>query len=357
MLQQVSSQVAALELLHDQLYKDIALIQKSKSLEKANLDLVKLLAAKTADCDELAKPNRDLITDKKSEPQRGSARPDQQATDKRTLVLGSSIIAGLDPQNMNETSTKVKSIRGGHISDVRRHCQSIIGRHSDLVLVIDGNDCRGKVDVDELLNDYDDLIDVAVSKTISNKSVKISSVCLREDSYTLERIDAFNAGLSVLCRDKGCTFIDNDGNFRTRDGSISACVLSDDGVHLTKAGSDLLSRNLGLGVRIPESKPRPALTHNKTNARHSQQRAASGRGMKKREYAPEPRKPHLQQTREPQRNLNQHPISRPNNSDEQPLCDFCGVFGHLSVRCRFRFNVTCHRCQLKGHDANRCLIA
>ena len=62
MLQQVSSQVAALELLHDQLYKDIALIQKSKSLEKANLDLVKLLAAKTADCDELAKPNRDLKT-------------------------------------------------------------------------------------------------------------------------------------------------------------------------------------------------------------------------------------------------------------------------------------------------------
>ena len=98
--------------------------------------------------------------------------------------------------------------------------------------------------MDELLNDYDDLIDVAVSKTISNKSVKISSVCPREDSYTLERTDAFNAGLSVLCRDKGCTFIDNDGNFRTRDGSISACVLSDDGVHLTKVGSDLLSRNL-----------------------------------------------------------------------------------------------------------------
>ena len=42
MLQQVSSQVAALELLHDQLHKDIALTQKSKSLEKANLVLVKL---------------------------------------------------------------------------------------------------------------------------------------------------------------------------------------------------------------------------------------------------------------------------------------------------------------------------
>ena len=261
MLQQVSSQVAELELLHDQLHEDIALIQKSKSLEKANLDLVKLLAVKTADCDELVKQNRDLITGRKSEPQRGSARPDQQATDQRALVLGSSIIAGLDSQNMNETSTKVKSIRGGHISDVSRHCQSITRRHSDLVLVIGGNDCSGKVDVDELLNEYDDLIDVTVSKTISNKSVKISSVCPREDSYTLERIDAFNAGLSVLCRDKGCTFIDNDGNFRTRDGSISACVLSDDGVYLTKVGSDLLSRNLGLGVRIPESKPRPVRTH------------------------------------------------------------------------------------------------
>ena len=98
MLQQVSSLVAALELLHDQLHKDIALIQKSKSLEKTNLDLVKLLAVKTADCDGLVKQNRDLITGKKSEPQRGSARPDQQATDQRALVLGSSIIAGLDPK-------------------------------------------------------------------------------------------------------------------------------------------------------------------------------------------------------------------------------------------------------------------
>ena len=65
----------------------IALIQKSKSLEKANFDLVKLLAVRTVDCDELVKQNRDLITDKKSEPQRGSARSDQQATDQRTLVI------------------------------------------------------------------------------------------------------------------------------------------------------------------------------------------------------------------------------------------------------------------------------
>ena len=102
------------------------------------MDLVKLAAVETADCDELVKQNRDLITGKKSEPQRGSARPDRQATDQRTLVPGSSIIAGLDPQNMNDTSTKVKSIRGGHISDTRRYCQSITRRQSDQVLVIGG---------------------------------------------------------------------------------------------------------------------------------------------------------------------------------------------------------------------------
>ena len=42
------------------------------------------------------------------------------------------------------------------------------------------------------------------------------------EQNSLEHIDAFNAGLSVLCRDKGCTFIDNDTNFRTCDGSITA---------------------------------------------------------------------------------------------------------------------------------------
>ena len=131
--------------------------------------------------------------------------------------------------------------------------------------------------------------------------------------------------------------------------------VSDDSVHLTKVGSNLLSRNLGLGVRISVSKLRLSHTNNKTHlprnyVTHSEQRDAGGPGTRKRE----PTKPHMQQTRKPRRSLNEHPIRRPNNPNEDPLCDFCGLSGHLSVRCRFGYKVTCHKCQVKGHKANCC---
>ena len=107
----------------------------------------------------------------------------------------------------------------------------------------------------------------------------------------------------------------------------SACVLCDDGVHLTKVDSNQLCKTLGLGVRIPVSKPGSSHTSNKTHlprnyVRHSQQPDVGERG--------EQTNPHMQRTRKPRRSLKERPVRRPNNPDEEPLCDLCGVSGHLT---------------------------
>ena len=76
--QQVHSQVVALQLIQDGMHKDIARLQQPKTLEKSNLDLVKQLAVKTAQCDELRKGNVDLKNDKENNFSHPITPPHQQ---------------------------------------------------------------------------------------------------------------------------------------------------------------------------------------------------------------------------------------------------------------------------------------
>ena len=50
----------------------------------------------------------------------------------------------------------------------------------------------------------------------------------------------------------------------------------------------------------------------------------------------------------------QQAADQPKTLSEQPLCDFCGVTGHMSKACRFGSAVTCYLCGEKKHKANRC---
>ena len=52
---EVRSQVMALWLLQEGVDDRLKMLQKNKELDKSNLDLVRLLAAKTAQCEALAK--------------------------------------------------------------------------------------------------------------------------------------------------------------------------------------------------------------------------------------------------------------------------------------------------------------
>ena len=51
---------------------------------------------------------------------------------------------------------------------------------------------------------------------------------------------------------------------------------------------------------------------------------------------------------------NQHQVvDQPKTLSEQPLCDFCGVTGHMSKGRRFGSVVTCYLCGEKKHKENR----
>ena len=60
MLQEISSELAALKLLQDNVHKYMGSLACAKNLEKSNQDLVKLLGAKTGQCNVLVEANSEL---------------------------------------------------------------------------------------------------------------------------------------------------------------------------------------------------------------------------------------------------------------------------------------------------------
>ena len=134
-----------------------------------------------------------------------------------------------------------------------------------LIFVIGGNDCDRHTDeryIPDILTDFEALIKSAQETSIS---VAVSSVCPRiEPGTVMERINALNAGLKVLCDDLKVEFIDNGPTFHLQDGSVNDGYMLPDGVHLTKAATNKLVLNLKLQLR-----------HGKTSAHADHRRRQS----------------------------------------------------------------------------------
>lgn len=117
---------------------------------------------------------------------------------------------------------------------------------SKIVVVAGTNDySKDDVSVTDALEDALKLIQTARSMA---DEVVISGVCPRLDtSKDQEHFPAFNAGLPSLCEEKECSFIDHSPSFTFSDGSVNEGFLINKGPHLTRAGSNRLIKNLGLG--------------------------------------------------------------------------------------------------------------
>ena len=123
MLQEITSQLAALQLLQDNVHKDMGSLARSKNLEKSNQDLVKLLGSKTGHCDVLVVENIRLkrqIEQLQATPPATLTLPRNRSTRPAsgTLLLGSSIIRNFDTGQPSKTA--VKSISGGRITPLKK---------------------------------------------------------------------------------------------------------------------------------------------------------------------------------------------------------------------------------------------
>ena len=152
-------------------------------------------------------------------------------------------------------------------------------------------------------------------------------------------IEAVNAGLVSLCKEKAATFADNTPSFTLSDGSVNDGYLLPDGVHLTRTAVDRVVKNL----RLPVKGPTRGVTASQQKPRQSQTARAERRPPRAQEVEDEG----WQKVRR-----RSHRTSTPPRGNTQ--CYFCGESGHVKDSCRHGHRVECNTCGGLGHKAKFC---
>ena len=145
MLTDINNKMTVLSHLQEGMQKQLSKLENIKSLEQSNLDVVRLLAAKTAGCETL----RQKLETNKSSPATQTARPRITPT-KNILLLGSSIIRDLRSTKSNDIV--IIFISGGSIAEITEECQNTSETFKEIILAMGGNDFSAKVDVEVRYN-------------------------------------------------------------------------------------------------------------------------------------------------------------------------------------------------------------
>ena len=195
-------------------------------------------------------------------------------------------------------------------------------------------------------------------------NVQISSVIPRLDQNN-EKVDLLNAGLISLCEEAGVKYIDNRPGFTTQDGEVNDGYLENDGIHLSRAGTNKLVKNLKLKMKSSDVYCQSATPHKRRDTKHQQGHHVSKKNPLTTNDAWKRKNSGLKPRRfEPQRDRHQKYAENWATSGSQPgsyfdmdreqRCYFCYEIGHKSSTCRHGGPVTCHSCFCTGHKQKHC---
>ncbi|CAH1785221.1 unnamed protein product [Owenia fusiformis] len=376
------------------------------TIQNNNADLVKRLEAKTADCTDLTKENaylRSLKTQITSQP----------TTPEKSLLIGSSIIRDIDEDRLNNTD--IKSVSGADIDTIHKAIATMptTSKFKSITLQVGSIDCSKRDNVQAIQDDYRLLVKGAKQRC---DHVIVSSITPRADNTDAQaRIDLVNSALMSICLDEDCEFINNDIDFKLRDGTINEGYLLQDKLHLSDAGTNRLGVNLKLDAKFNTvAKPRQKRNrrnrqrqHNPPNAntrndyanvtsqkdtmphvtilpaqqsnancapsnininneclnniQHNDQRQANS-GPIQSNTCTNTVRPLMSQYSQPpnQCNVNQSsnsvkPSARQHLSKGAPgACRKCGLSGHLTSTCWHPQTVRCYSCNGLGHKSVNC---
>ena len=254
-----------------------------------------------------------------------------QAVSKK-LLIGDSTLRDIDSRKVQETDLRVT--HGATVDQIKTQISQLKDsnkHYEETIIVVGKNDCSNlgaEANVEPVLEAFRQLVNEAIE--VCDKLV-VSSVTPRQDIENISgTIENVNAGLQVICTEKGVHFIDHTPSFTLNDGSINDGYLLHSGPHLTRSGTNKLVKNLhvkhmGDDVTLP---PR----WKSANAGGSQNNRSQPR--------------------------NTHPDwrKRPGQSQRKDLsrCKNCYEPGHNIETCRHGAPVLCRSCGKRGHKDKHC---
>ena len=158
-----------------------------------------------------------------------------------SLLIGSSLLR--DMATTNNRELQIRSTGGATTSQLKDYPDS---KFTNLTVLVGGNDCdNNRKSVEDIMSNFRLLLTEA--KRVTTNEVFVSSIPPRNKGLiTDQKIVEVNSNLKSLSDEFNCNFIDNDKNFRVRNGAFDDSLLLDDNVHLSERGTLRLLSNLGL---------------------------------------------------------------------------------------------------------------
>ena len=258
--------------------------------------------------------------------------------------------------------------------------------YADVTIHVGTNDCSTKFPVDKIADNIREISNQA--KRVSRSGcVTFSSITPRIDNVAAaEKSIRVNELMKSIAEETGCLFVNNQDNFLCRNGDINEELLSIDGLHLSKLGTERLINNLKLAkttccrigrTQRPGGEPQLkqwSADHARSAPSQAAKRPKPG-GISesfRRPAGPVSGRPMRHNRRPMQSRDNARPPSQQQNSrrfnpetfvtdathfegaNNVRHCTYCGEMNHRSHVCRFGMPVNCFRCHRQGHKENFC---
>ena len=334
---------------------------------------------------DLTVKNEQLLAQISSSNDRSKPLPNSNVNVPNLLIGASTIrdIASTDP-----SALYIISWGGAKTGDVLKTLKDTnTDAYADVTIHVGTNDCATKFPVDKIADNIREISNHA--KRFSRSGwVTFSSITPRIDNVAAaEKSDTLNEQMQAIAKETGCLFVNNQDNFLCRNGDLNEELLSIDGLHLSKLGTERLISNLKLSktacchigrTQRPGGEPQ----RQRWSADHARSGPMKGVSQRPRFEGisgsfPPPAAPVSSRTGRPlyvnrrpwqSRDKAWPPPQQQNsrhyktetlasegnhfegtNNVNVPYCTFCGETNHRSYVCRFGMPVNCFRCHRQGH--------
>ena len=150
-----------------------------------------------------------------------SLRCKQFAQNKKTLLIGDSLLRYIDEGKLK--ATDVHTISVGRLSDVLERLQKRDEQYGRVVVCASTNDCgRDAMDDTQFIQTYKDIVQSATALVASSKDVSIASIPPRRDNQRAsERVKTAKEAIKETSSQMRVTFMDNDPSFKLANGAFN----------------------------------------------------------------------------------------------------------------------------------------
>lgn len=167
-------------------------------------------------------------------------------------------------------------------------------------------------------------------------------------------MDTVDAELFTLCTEMNCTFVNNDNNFKTADGSANDCYLTADGLHLSRYGTNRLARNLKLHMKGQDA-TKDDRSHQTQDATNGDRPHRSQNQQQKQRQSTQRRRPNHRRSGDTQQPDDEQRDNANSQRDQRSKqCYNCGEASHHTDKCRLNYRLKCHSCGRLGHKSYMC---